>query len=73
MRREMKYDEEKSTCRTLIAHLEKLAEPSSAAISSTTTTTSNGGLGLDPQRSHSSPAAPVSLPTPPLSGNHLDT
>ena len=45
MRREMEYDEEKTVCRTLISHLEKMVEH----------TTTNGGPGLDPQRSFSSP------------------
>ncbi|CAI8007336.1 hypothetical protein GBAR_LOCUS5157 [Geodia barretti] len=47
MRREMEYDEEKTVCRTLISHLEKMVEH----------TATNGGPGLDPQRSFSSPPA----------------
>ena len=52
MRREMKFDEEKTTCRTLIALLQKMVAPAST----------NGAPGLDPQRSFSSPAATNHLP-----------
>jgi hypothetical protein len=47
MRREMEYDEEKTVCRALISHLEKMVEH----------TATNGGPVLDPQRSFSSPPA----------------
>ena len=54
MQREMQYDEEKTTCRTLIAHLQKLLRASSS------TADCNGDVGtlmtFDPQRSRSSPA-----------------
>ena len=60
MRREMKYEEEKLVCRTLLVHLEKISDPTVSVIAAT----SNGGPGLDPQRSHSSPATAAP-------GNHL--
>jgi hypothetical protein len=54
MQREMQYDEEKTTCRTLVAHLQKLLRASSSAADC------NGDVGtlmtFDPQRSRSSPA-----------------
>ena len=61
MWREMQYEEEKTTCKTLIAHLQKLME------GSTVTAECNGavagsGLKSDPQRSRSSPASTTAMP-----------
>lgn len=55
----MQYDEEKMTCKTLIAHLQKLIEATSSSVADGNGTP--GGIPMttnsDPQRSHSSPAA----------------
>lgn len=60
MQREMQFDEEKTTCKTLILHMQKLLDREAA----TTTSASSNGIGVVPQRSQSSPAATSTGRTP---------
>ena len=62
MQREMQFDEEKTTCKTLILHMQKLLDREAA----TTTAASSNGIhvGVVPQRSQSSPAATSTGLTP---------
>lgn len=70
MQREMQFDEEKTTCKTLILHMQKLLDPEA-----TSTSYSNGVdvvVNLDPQRPQRSQSSPAARSTRPTANSHID-